>query len=267
MKLTMLGTGNAAVTDCYNTCFVLEEDGRCFMVDGGGGNGILRQLKLADYSWKQMTEIFVTHCHMDHIMGILWMVRMFCQGIRRGTFEGHVNIYGHKEAVRTIGEMAAMLLSEKEAAVIGREVQLIRVRDGESREIHGRKVTFFNIHSTKLKQFGFSMDIGDGKRLTCCGDEPYCEKNRSYVLDSDWLLHEAFCLYSQADIFKPYEKSHSTVKDACKMAGALGIRNLVLYHTEDRTIKNRKKLYLEEGRQYYHGSLYVPDDLETIELT
>ena len=27
MKITMLGTGNAQVTECYNTCFVLEEEG------------------------------------------------------------------------------------------------------------------------------------------------------------------------------------------------------------------------------------------------
>ena len=26
MELTMLGTGNALVTECYNTCFVLQED-------------------------------------------------------------------------------------------------------------------------------------------------------------------------------------------------------------------------------------------------
>jgi len=26
MKLTMLGTGNALVTECYNTCFVIEEN-------------------------------------------------------------------------------------------------------------------------------------------------------------------------------------------------------------------------------------------------
>lgn len=25
MKLTMLGTGNALVTECYNTCFVIED--------------------------------------------------------------------------------------------------------------------------------------------------------------------------------------------------------------------------------------------------
>ena len=44
MKLTMLGTGNAVVTACYNTCFTLDEDGGYFLVDGGGGNTVLRRL-------------------------------------------------------------------------------------------------------------------------------------------------------------------------------------------------------------------------------
>ena len=30
MKLTMLGTGNAVVTECYNTCFVIEDEGQYF---------------------------------------------------------------------------------------------------------------------------------------------------------------------------------------------------------------------------------------------
>ena len=36
MKLTILGTGNAMVTKCYNTCFAIENDGHYFLVDGGG---------------------------------------------------------------------------------------------------------------------------------------------------------------------------------------------------------------------------------------
>ena len=44
MKLTMLGTGNALVTEYYNTCFVISDKNQHFMVDGGGGNGILHQL-------------------------------------------------------------------------------------------------------------------------------------------------------------------------------------------------------------------------------
>lgn len=77
-------------------------------------------------------------------------------------------------------------------------------------------------------------------------------------------MHEAFCLYEQADIFDPYTKHHSTVKDACELAQKLGVKNLLLYHTEDRNIRNRKALYEKEGRRYYDGNLFVPDDLETI---
>ena len=35
----MLGTGNAMVTRCYNTCFVLRNQEDCLLVDAGGGNG------------------------------------------------------------------------------------------------------------------------------------------------------------------------------------------------------------------------------------
>ena len=58
----------------------------------------------------------------------------------------------------------------------------------------------------------------------------------------------------------------NTVKDACELAERLSVKNLLLYHTEDKNIKNRKELYTAEGRLYYHGNLYVPDDLEAIEL-
>lgn len=266
MKLTILGTGNAAVTECYNTCFVLSEKDDYFLVDGGGGNGILHQLKHAGIDWKQVRTIFVTHKHLDHIMGIVWMIHMVCQNISRGQYEEDAVIYAHEEVIGLLKGMAENLLQKKEAAFLDKRLHLVTVEDGESKEILGKKVTFFDIHSTKAKQFGFSMELGDGKKLTCCGDEPYNEENESYAKDSTWLLHEAFCLYGQADIFKPYEKHHSTVKDACELAERLGVKNLLLYHTEDKNIAWRKELYLEEGRKYYSGNLYVPDDLEQLKL-
>lgn len=79
-------------------------------------------------------------------------------------------------------------------------------------------------------------------------------------------MHEAFCLSSQADIFNPYEKHHSTVKDAAELAQRLNVKNLILYHTEDENILNRKKLYQSEGAKYYYGNLYIPNDLEVITL-
>ena len=72
------------------------------------------------------------------------------------------------------------------------------------------------------------MELENGEKLTCCGDEPY---------------------------------------NACELAESLNVQNLVLYHTEDKNISDRKKLYTEEGRKYFSSNLYVPDDLETISIS
>lgn len=266
MELTMLGTGNATVTECYNTCFVLSENGKSLLVDGGGGNTILHQLKHAGLRWQDMREIFVTHKHIDHLLGIVWMVRMLCQSMSRGQYEGEAAIYGHDEVISLLKDLAEKLLLPKELRFIDSGFHFITVEDKEQRMLIGRPVTFFDIHSTKTKQFGFCMDLGNGGKLTCCGDEPYNENIEPFAQNSTWLLHEAFCLYSQADIFDPYKKHHSTVKDACQLAEQLNIKNLVLYHTEDKNIEHRRELYLEEGKQYYHGNLYIPDDLDTLTL-
>jgi len=266
MKLTMLGTGSALVTECYNTCFILEDENRLFMVDGGGGNTVLHQIKAAGYNWMDIRHIFVTHKHVDHLLGIVWMVRMICQFMNHGEYQGDAYIYSHKEVLDLIRDMANKLLLEKETRFIDDRLHLVEVHDNETVNIINHDTNFFDIQSTKAKQYGFSMDIGNGKNLTCCGDEPYKECEEKYVRDSEWLLHEAFCLYSQRDIFDPYEKHHSTVKDACELAESLNIKNLLLYHTEDRNLSERKKLYCEEGYAYYKGNLLVPNDLEIIEI-
>ena len=266
MKLTMLGTGNALVTECYNTCFVISDEDRHFLVDGGGGNEVLHRLKMAGIDWKNIHDIFVTHKHIDHLLGIVWMVRLICQNMAKGTYEGEATIYGHDEVISLVRELSEKLLQPKQTRFLGDRLHLDVVEDGDTREILGKAVTFFDIDSTKAKQFGFTMNMGEGKKLTCCGDEPYNPCEKKYAENSTWLLHEAFCLYGEADIFSPYEKHHSTVKDACELAEALEVEHLILYHTEDKNIRHRKKLYTAEGRQYYHGHLFVPEDLEKIDL-
>lgn len=266
MKLTILGTGNALVTECYNTCFVISDGDKHFMVDGGGGNTILSQLKKAEINWKDVRHIFVTHKHLDHIMGIIWMVRMICQNMRSGKYEGDAFIYSHKEVLELIRKMSNDLIQKKDVEYIDKRLHFVEVNDGESLTIIDRKVTFFDIGSTKAKQFGFTMELNSSERLTCCGDEPYNDCEFIYADKSKWLLHEAFCLYDERDEFKPYEKHHSTVKDSCELASKLNVENVVLYHTEDKNILNRKELYTKEGSQYFSGNIFVPNDLEVIEL-
>lgn len=266
MKLTMLGTGHALVTECYNTCFVISDGDRHFMTDGGGGNTVLSRLKAAGLNWMDIRDIFVTHKHIDHLLGIIWMIRVICQAMDRGDYKGEARIYSHDEVLSLIRELAGRLLLKKETRFLDNRLLLIEVHDGDSLDIIGHSTVFFDIGSTKDKQFGFSMDIGNGQKLTCCGDEPFSERERVYAENSKWLMHEAFCLYSERDIFYPYEKHHSTVKDACELAEQLHAENLLLYHTEDKSLRERKRLYADEGARFYHGRLYIPDDLETLEL-
>ena len=111
-----------------------------------------------------------------------------------------------------------------------------------------------------------ALFMKDGQSFVCLGDEPYNVINRSYVENADWLLCEAFCLYEDREVFQPYKKHHSTALDAGRLAAELGVKNLVLYHTEDRNLDTRKQSYMREAAQAFSGTVYVPDDLERINI-
>ena len=265
-ELILLGTGNATVTKCYNTCFAIKTGEEYFLIDTGGGNGIMAQLEKAEIPMEQIHEIFMSHEHTDHLLGLIWLIRMIATRMKKGQYEGELNIYCHEELKETILTIAKLTVQGKFFKMIGERIFFHSVADGETRNILGYDVQFFDIRSTKAKQFGFTMRLKNGKKFTFVGDEPYQEHEKEYAEGADWLLHEAFCLYRDRDIYKPYEKHHTTVKEACENAEMLQAANLILYHTEDKNIVNRKSLYSEEGKQYYHGNLLVPDDLERILL-
>ena len=97
MKLTILGTGNATVSEYYNTCYAISDEGKHFLVDAGGGNRILKVLKDTGIDMNDIHDIFVTHEHVDHVLGIIWLVRMIGQRMNQGKYEGDLRIYCHEE--------------------------------------------------------------------------------------------------------------------------------------------------------------------------
>ena len=72
-RLIVLGTGNAQAIHCYNTCYAMQKGEEYFLVDAGGGNGILSQLDKAEIPLESIHNIFVTHAHNDHILGMVWI--------------------------------------------------------------------------------------------------------------------------------------------------------------------------------------------------
>lgn len=265
-QLYVLGTGNASVTRCYNTCFALRKAEDYLLVDAGGGNGILRILEDMNVSLSKIRHMILTHEHTDHVLGAIWIIRMVATWINQGKFLPPFTIYCHTELCETLRTFGRLTLAGKHLKCLDDTIILEPVEDGDVRQIMGYEVTFFDIHSDKAKQLGFTTRLQNGKKLTCCGDEPYNSICSPYVEGSDWLLHEAFCLYEERERFKPYEKFHSTVKEACETAQELRVPDLVLWHTEDRDLLHRKERYTKEGRAYYSGNIWVPNDGEIISL-
>lgn len=268
-QITMLGTGNATVSQIYNTCFVLQTPSTLMLVDAGGGNGILAQLKKVNVQISDIHHLFVTHAHTDHVLGVIWVIRMVAQCKE---YEGLLHVYGNDKVIKVIKTIIDMILAKKQLAKVAERVVFHQLEDGDCFEVGDMKLECFDIQSTKEKQFGFRAELPSSDEsdkplvLACLGDEPYNEQNRRYIVGADWMMCEAFCLYADRDTFKPYEKCHSTALDAGKLAEELGVKNLILYHTEEKTLANRKENYTREAAENFKGRIFVPDDLEVIEL-
>lgn len=267
VKLTMLGTGNAAVTHCYNTCFALQREGETFLVDAGGGNTILAQLEKAGIPLRSIHNLFVTHAHTDHILGCVWVLRMIAQAMNSGKYEGALHVWGAAPVLDVLEYICLHTLPGKVCAHLGVDILLHPLKDGESFSVlGGMPATAFDIGSTKALQFGFRLLLPGDLSLVCLGDEPFNERTRCYAERADWLLCEAFGLYADRERFKPYEKHHSTALDAGRLAADLQVKYLLLYHTEDKTLSSRKLTYSQEAAIHFAGSIYVPDDLESLSL-
>ena len=112
-RLIVLGTGNAQAIHCYNTCYAMKKGEEYFLVDAGGGNGILSQLDKAGIPLESIHNIFVTHAHNDHILGMVWMIRMIATSMNKGTYDGTLTIYCHEELVHTIKTLTKLTVGKK----------------------------------------------------------------------------------------------------------------------------------------------------------
>ena len=77
MKLTILGSGNALPQKKRNAPgYLLEADNKLILLDAG--DGAIRQAAKAGYNIFDISHIFITHTHVDHVAGLLnllWPIR------------------------------------------------------------------------------------------------------------------------------------------------------------------------------------------------
>ena len=264
-KIIMLGTGNGGTENLYNTCFVIQNEKGNFLVDTGGGIEIIKRLKQVSINYKTLRNIFISHSHTDHILGIFWLFKKLSRDIMHGEIKEKINIYCNDVVYTSIKEVAKHILPEKLMDAIYKGIEFKILNNNDHYNIYGIDYTFFDMNAKGTKLFGFECKLNN-KKLAFCGDETLNPKLYDRIKGFDYVMHEAFCLDSEENIFHAYEKNHSTTKSVSEIMNNLDIKNLILYHTEESHGEFRKQLYTKEAQNYFNGKVIVPDDLEIINI-
>lgn len=262
--ITFLGTGAADATKYYHSCFYIKDEKTGLLVDAGGGNGILAQLEKASIPLENIRFLFITHKHMDHLLGVLWILRFLGSKIGKGQAEG-LTILASEKVIRVIRDISSMFLKEKITGLYDGKIKFQSIDNGDAISLGAWTLKPFDLESKKEEQFGFRLTFNDGVSVVCLGDDPYKDALLEHCKDADYFIHDAFCLEQDKEQFNPHDIHHATVKDAAEAAGKIGAKNLVLVHTEDKaTFGKRKELYTKEAKEYFVGNVFVLDDLDVL---
>lgn len=254
------------VLDLYNTCFVIENEEGAFLIDTGGSIEIIKRLKEANIKLEEIKNIFISHSHTDHILGLIWMFKKMGRMAKHGEIKEKINIYCNDVVCKTIKGVSDYILAPVLVEAVGNITNFVVLNDGDQYTISGIDYEFFDICAKGTKQFGFECNLEDN-RFIFLGDETLNPLLYDRVRNADYVTHEAFCLDKEENIFHAYEKNHSTALSASKTMNELNVKNLILYHTEESHKENKKRLYEEEAQSVFNGNVIVPNDMEKIVLT
>lgn len=196
----------------------------------------------------------------------LKLPKYIVQQHRMKRYNGKLNIYCDDE-IKEIIDTFMLATFHKVHIDLYKELVIYNFcKDYKKFSIIGYDIEVIDLHSNECIQYGFKTILNNGKNIAFLGDVPCSENICDRINNFDWILHEAFCLEKEEPIFKAREKNHSVVKDVAEKMEMMKAKNLILWHTIDNDIKNRKKLYIEEAKKFFLGNVYVPNDLEEVIL-
>lgn len=277
MKVVLLGTGGGPRPSPYRfpTSQVVVLGDRLIVVDCG--NGVARQLAAAGLNPRNMSELLLTHHHVDHSadLGYLPLVSWI---------EGRtdkVSVYG---PTPTIGAMQSIL--------DGYEEDLIKRTESTGRppfrpmlEVHDiskpgvvfeddevKVTTAFVDHPPFEVALGFRVDAG-GKSVVFSGDTAPSPNLIELAQGADVLVHEvvhplALSGLSEstnaATIVAHMSRNHTMVADIAGVAEAAGVRKLILSHLVPHELPDTE--WIDAVGSGFSGEVVVGRDLMEIEL-
>jgi ribonuclease Z len=161
IKVTLLGTaGPEYFPDRLGISTLVEANGQKLLFDTGPG--VNQRLYQSGVNPKEISKIFLTHLHSDHIGGLpdLWMTPWFLLGRDHG-----LELWGPEGSAQMVDGMRKMFGHDLEARVNkfnpieNLAIQIHVVSDGVVFDKDGIKVTAFPVeHADGNPAFGYRID-------------------------------------------------------------------------------------------------------------
>jgi ribonuclease Z len=297
LRVTFLGTASSRPTVRRNvSALVVQREGRCLLFDCG--EGTQRQMMRYGVGFS-VEEIFVTHMHADHYLGITGLLRtMSLQGRDRelvvwGPPEGRelldhlVALGGERldfpvhirelppgevvsygdfriEAFKTehTRESIGLALIEKDR--LGRfDVETARRLGVEEGPLYGR------LHAGEPVQLADGTTVTpeevvgprrSGRKLIYTGDTRPSDTTTRISQSADLLIHEA--TFDERERARARETGHSTARQAAEVARRAAARRLVLTHLSAR-YADQPQVLLEEAQSVFPDCVVAKDGYVT----
>ncbi len=297
MELVFLGTSSAIPTSHRNhSAVALKAFGEIFLFDCGEGTQL--QMSKAKISPMKINNIFITHFHGDHILGLPGIIQSMA-------FRGRKNplhIFGPKGLVEIIN-----IIRNFGYFSLTFEIYMHEIDDGIILEEENYRISCSKMNHTVLNfayskyekrrpkfirekaialginpgpdfgklQQGISVKVGDtiiqpeqvlgeerkGRKIIYSGDTTPSERMVEFAEDADLLIHESTFEGIYGD--KAYEMGHSTSVQAAEIAKKANVKQLILTHVSTRY----KKLDIleTEAKEIFENST-VAEDFMQIEV-
>jgi ribonuclease Z len=284
LQITFLGTSSGVPTRSRNVSSIalrLPQRAEVWLFDCG--EGTQHQILRSEIKVSQITRIFVTHMHGDHIYGLMGLLAS-CGLAGNPT---RIDIYGPPkldEYLKACGRYSQTYFSYpvkvhtvQPGVVFADEEYTVscaplthRVPAFGYRVAEKDKPGRFNVEHAqalgipsgplygKLKQ-GAIVTLPDGRvingadlcgetqigrKFVYCTDTIYCDNAVELAQDADVLIHEATFAHQDAEL--AYQRLHSTSTMAAQTALSAGAKQLIMTHFSPR---------------YAPGNAIVLDDL------
>ncbi len=295
LSLTFLGTGAATPTVDRNVAgLAVHREGETILFDCGEGSQ--RQMMRYGVGFT-FAEIFFTHYHADHILGVTGLLRTL--GLMDRT--APVTLYGPRGAERVLGAAIALGIERNKFPI---DIREIRAGDRLTRadydivvfetEHRADTVGFALAEHLRLGRFhperalelgipegplwgrlhrGETITLDDGRvvRPEDLVGEPRHGRTVVYSGDTrphlplieaargaDLLVHEA--TFGGDELERARETGHSTAAEAARVAAEAGVRRLVLTHISPRYGRDAAEL-LAEARAIFPETIIARDGL------